>query len=100
MLNNRQLLKDKLLHLADEMPAEQLQEVIQFADFLMAKKGQALSHPDPILAVAGTLRGEPPASLEKSGWPSGYFSDIYGSSADDPLQEPDELPFEIREALH
>lgn len=100
MLNNRQVLRDKLLHLADEMPAEQLQEVIQFVDHLIAKKGQIVSDADPILVVAGTLTGDPPSSSEKRGWPSGYFIDIYGSTADDPLEEPDELPFETRETLH
>lgn len=100
MLNNRQDLRDKLLHLADEMPAEQLQEVIQFADYLMAKQGQAVSDSDPILAVAGTLPGEPGSSSDQRGWPSGFFVDIYGSTADDLLQEPDELPFETRESLH
>ncbi|MGE3728546.1 MAG: hypothetical protein AB7I41_23550 [Candidatus Sericytochromatia bacterium] len=33
------------------------------------------------------------------GWPEGYFEELYGCMATDPLLEPEELPIENRELL-
>lgn len=32
-------------------------------------------------------------------WPAGFIEETYGCLADDPIERPPQLPFEVREAL-
>jgi hypothetical protein len=37
--------------------------------------------------------------VDERGWPIGYFERTYGALADDPIERPEQLPLEIREAI-
>jgi hypothetical protein len=46
--------------------------------------------------VLVTIR--PRGKIDK--WPEGFIEETYGCLADDPIQRPTQLPFEVREPLH
>jgi hypothetical protein len=37
--------------------------------------------------------------IDAPGWPVGFFDRTYGALADDPIECPPQLPFEVREPL-
>lgn len=38
-------------------------------------------------------------ALAQQDWPTGYFEETYGALADNPLPTPDELDYELRDAI-
>ena len=42
---------------------------------------------------------EPEQTPEQLGWPLGYFEELYGCMANDPLVEPDDLPLKPVEGI-
>ena len=71
--------RDVLIQKIEKQPDWILKEVDLFLDFLASRQ----AHADP--------------SPESLGWPSGYFEETTGSFADEPLDRPQQLPYEKRE---
>ena len=72
--------KEELMHALDELPAESLEEVRQFVEFLRFKARQ------------------PKPTPEDLGWPPGFFEQTFGSLPDLPERAP-QGDYEIREEL-
>ena len=72
--------KEELMHALDELPAEALEEVRQFVEFLRFKARQ------------------PKPTPEDLGWPPGFFEQTAGSIPDFPDIE-SEGDYEVRESL-
>jgi hypothetical protein len=51
------------------------------------------------LEVLVVLQPLPEQALDANGWPIGFFDRTYGALADDPIERPAELPFDVRDEI-